>query len=52
MVYDSQNKMHKKYFEYESIDDESMENIVRILAPVECEEISLAGALRKKYFIV
>lgn len=47
MVYDSQNKMHKKYFEYESIDDESMENIVRILAPVECEEISLAGALRK-----
>ena len=26
MVYDSQNKMHKKYFEYESIDDESMEN--------------------------
>lgn len=47
MLYDSQNKMEKKYFEYESVSDDRLQNAVQILAPVECEEISLAGTLRK-----
>lgn len=47
MLYDSQNKMEKKYFEYDSVSDDRLQNAVQILAPVECEEISLAGTLRK-----
>ena len=47
MIYDSVNKTQKKYFEYENIPDWRVQKAVSILEPVECEEISLAGSLRK-----
>lgn len=46
-VVQSKNKDAESNFEFETIDDELAEKVVRRLAPIYCEEISLESSLKK-----
>lgn len=46
-LYNSQDKTSVEHFTYETIADEKMEALVKMVAPVYSEEISLASALKK-----
>lgn len=49
VVYSSQDKTRVETFMYELIDDSKMEALVKKVAPVYSEEVSLASSLRKNY---
>lgn len=46
-VVSAENKEEVTYFEYETIDDATVEKMVEVLAPVYTEDISLEGTLTK-----
>lgn len=46
-ITDTDDISSKKYFEYVKVDDKTTSSIVKVLAPVKSEEVSLEGSLTK-----